>query len=79
MVAAGDQTRPHFSKFRDLLSGLAARDFDQRRLAVDFGDLNPEALIATGLNRMYPDETNAAVSGIEQHVFRFCQSKCTTR
>jgi uncharacterized circularly permuted ATP-grasp superfamily protein len=38
-MAAGDQPRPHYHKFRDLFAGLAAEDFDQRRHAVDLAFL----------------------------------------
>ncbi len=61
-----DDLRPDAHKYRDYVirsfnADLPYDRFIRQQLAGDeLEPDNPEALIATGLNRMYPDETNAA-------------------
>jgi len=61
-----DITRPYAYKYRDYVIDSFNRDrpydeFVRQQLAGDELDPdNPDALIATGLNRLYPDEDNAA-------------------
>ena len=59
MAATRELTRPHFSKFRDLLSGVSAEDFDQRRRAVDLAFLRQGITFnvygdAQGTERIFP-------------------------
>ena len=59
MAATRELTRPHFSKFRDLLTGVSAEDFDQRRRAVDLAFLRQGITFnvygdAQGTERIFP-------------------------
>ncbi|MCH7688464.1 MAG: DUF1549 domain-containing protein, partial [Planctomycetes bacterium] len=61
-----DSLRPNAYKYRDYVirsfnSDRPYRDFVRQQIAGDELNSNdPEAIIATGLNRLYPDENNAA-------------------